>query len=171
MNYLGEIWKAFRSTVRGFDTPHQLALGLSLGVWVGLLPKDSLIPYVLGAIAILTPGNLLCFGLGCLLGSLASPALDGITHPLGHAVLTYQPMQTTWEWLFQLPVVPWTRFENTVVTGNLVLGLIAALPIYFGFRTLSAWMGPKILLLFSKASQQAHEIDPSETLVPVSQEG
>ncbi|MEL7496931.1 MAG: TIGR03546 family protein [Planctomycetota bacterium] len=144
MSYLAEIWKSFRATVRGFDTPHQLALGITLGVMVGLLPKDSLLPYVIGAIAILTPGNLICLAVGCLIGSIASPWMDPLTHQIGSSILTFEPLQPLLASLYQLPMIPWARLENTVVTGNLALGIITAVPVYFVSRRCVAMMGPKL---------------------------
>lgn len=147
MSFLAEIWNSFKSTVRGFDTPHQLALGLTLGLAIGLLPKDSLLPYALGVIAILTPGNLFCLAIGITATSFLSIHLDPVTHPIGSWILTYQPLQTTWSWLHELPMAPWTRFNNTVVMGNLALGLALALPIYLLSRTLFAKFGPSIFKL------------------------
>jgi uncharacterized protein (TIGR03546 family) len=45
-------------------------------------------------------------------------------------VLTFDPLETTWSAFYQLPIVPWTRLENTVVMGSLCLGLLLAIPIY-----------------------------------------
>lgn len=143
MNFFGEIWQSFRSTIRGFDSPHQLALGLTLGLMVGLLPKDSLLPYMLGTLAILTPGNLVCLALGVVVGSIAGPFCDTFTHEIGGWILTFAPLQSTWASLYKLPIVPWTRFENTVVMGSLALGVLAALPIYFVSKTTFKAFGPR----------------------------
>lgn len=144
MNFLAEVWQSFKSTVRGFDSPHQLALGITMGVMIGLLPKDSLLPYLLGALAILSPGNLLCLFVGLGAGSLIGPHCDPVTHRIGESILTYQPLGSIWATLYDLPLMPWFRFENTVVMGSLALGLIAALPVYFISRKLCELFGPQI---------------------------
>ena len=66
MDAIQQSWSSFKGTVRGFDTPHQLGLGLAFGIAVGLIPKDSLLPYAIGFIAILSTANLLCFGIGVI---------------------------------------------------------------------------------------------------------
>jgi uncharacterized protein (TIGR03546 family) len=131
MNAFLESWNSFKGTVRGFDTPHQLGLGMTFGVIVGLLPKDSLLPYAIGMIAILTTANLLCFGIGVVLAAIASPNFDGLSHPIGQWFLTFDPIESSLAVLYNLPVLPWTRFNNTVVMGSLILG-IAIAPVVYG---------------------------------------
>lgn len=122
--------RMFRKSVRGVDTSHQLALGVMFGMFVGLLPKDSMLPYFFLVIMILSPANLLSGACSGVLFSWIGTALDPVAHQLGSWVLTFDPLETTWLWLYQLPVVPWTRFENTVVMGILVIAILAAYPIY-----------------------------------------
>lgn len=80
---------------------------------------------------LLSTANLLCGGFAGFVFSWVGSCLDPIAHKIGEQVLTYQPMAETWAWLYQLPMVPWTRFENTVVMGSLVLALCSAIPVYW----------------------------------------
>lgn len=131
MNFLNEIWNSFRLTVRGFDTPRQLALGVVFGMLVGLIPKDSLLPYAIGILGILSTGNLLSLTISAIAFSYVSPLLDPTTHQIGSWVLTLEPLQATWAAIYQLPMVPWTRFDNTVVMGSLILGICLTMPIHW----------------------------------------
>src|SRR4029077_16844645 len=36
-----------------------------------------------------------------------------------------------WTRLYNMPIVPYTKFNNTLVMGSLVIGLIFFIPIYF----------------------------------------
>lgn len=123
-------WKMFRSTIRGFDTSKQLAMGVTLGMLAGLIPKDSLFAYGFGCLLLLSTANLLTGGISIFCFSWIGALLDPMTHRLGNYVLTVDYFEPTLAKLNELPLVPWTRFENTVVTGNLLLGLIIAIPIY-----------------------------------------
>ena len=152
MNLIPELWASFKSTVRGFDSPRQLALGLAFGVLIGLLPKDSLLPYAIGIIAVLTPGNLVCLAAGTILGSLTSPLLDGLTHEIGLAALTYTPLESTWTSIYQLPLAPWTRLNNTVLMGNLLLGLALMAPIYLVSNQFFLRLGPPLYRWLSNTS-------------------
>ena len=129
-NRITNLWESFSHTIRGIDAPSQLAAGISLGMVVGLLPKDSLLPYCLIALLLFTRANLLCAAFATIVFGWLGPLLDPVCHTIGVSVLTFAPLESTWAWLIQLPVVPWTRFDNSIVMGSLVLGLLAAYPLY-----------------------------------------
>lgn len=149
MNLLHDIWNAFTSSVKGFDSPSQLALGLTMGMIIGLIPKDSLLPYLVIVVALLTNANLLLLIVSGVTFSAISPSLDSMTHAIGLWTLTFDPFESFWVWCCQLPIVPWTRFENTVVMGSFALGLLAAIPVYtIGFQFFVRFGEPFFNLLF-----------------------
>ena len=125
-----EFWNLFRSTVKGFDTSKQLAMGVTMGMLVGLVPKDSLFSYGFGCLLLLSTANLFAGALSAFCFSWIGTIFDPLSDRLGASLLTFDLFEPTLAWLSQLPVVPWTRFENTVVTGSLVLGLLLAFPVY-----------------------------------------
>ena len=143
MDAIQQSWTSFKGTVRGFDTPHQLGLGVAFGIAVGLIPKDSLFPYAIGVIAILSTANLLCFGIGVVVAHVVSPAMDHLTHLIGSWFLTFSPLEPLWSTLSDFPLVAWTRFNNSVVMGTLILGILFAVPVYtmtrMGSRAASHW--------------------------------
>ncbi len=129
-----KFWKMFRGTVRGVDTSRQLALGITFGMFVGLIPKDSLLTYGFGLLMLLSTANLLCGAISGFAFSWIGMAIDGPAHTIGKWVLTNERLEATWAWLYQLPVVPWTRFNNTVVMGSVLISLFVALPLYYVSR-------------------------------------
>ena len=150
MKLLTSIWTSFKSTVRGFDSPKQLAMGVTFGMMIGVFPKDSLLPYVIALVALFTTANLLCLAISTILFSWVSPVLDPITHQIGLWVLTFDPLESTWAQLYQLPIVAWTRFENTVVMGSACLGLALAIPVYLSGRYCFRKYGSSIYERFSQ---------------------
>jgi uncharacterized protein (TIGR03546 family) len=129
-NRITSLWESFYHTIRGIDSPGQLATGISLGMIVGLMPKDSLLPYCLIVLLLFSRANLLCAVFAAMVFSWLGPLLDPVSHAIGVSVLTFAPLESTWAWLIQLPVIPWTRFDNSIVMGSLVMGLLAAYPLY-----------------------------------------
>ena len=121
----------FRARIRGVDSPHRLALGIAFGLMIGLIPKDSLLPYAFVVLFLLTAANLLCGIVAGVAISFAETYLDPLTHAIGMWALNLEPLQSTWQWLYTLPVVGWTRFENSVVMGSLLVGLMLFLPVYW----------------------------------------
>jgi uncharacterized protein (TIGR03546 family) len=50
---------------------------------------------------------------------------------IGRALLGAPALRGLWTSLYNMPVVPFTKFNNSVVLGSLVSWVVAFLPIYF----------------------------------------
>lgn len=113
------------------NSPRQMALGFALGIAIGLIPKGNLIAIVLMIILGALRVNL---GLGVLTAfcvSWGAIYLDPLTHQLGSYLLHHKSLIPYWTELFNLPVAPWTKFNNTVVLGSTCVGLGLLLPLYW----------------------------------------
>lgn len=168
MNFFNVTWLKFKGTVRGFDSPRQLALGIALGMLIGLIPKDSLLPYAIGLIAILSHSNLLCLGISAFVFTKLGPLLDGLSHPLGAWALNLSAIEPSLNWLYQWPLLPWMRLENTVVTGSFIVGLLSFIPVYLVSELFFRRLGSKTynLLIQTRAvrwlvGQPAHHLQES----------
>jgi uncharacterized protein (TIGR03546 family) len=117
-------------------TSEQLALGFTIGMIIGLVPKGNLIALSLCVLLFSMRCNK---GLGLAIAvvfSFAGPWTDPIAHRLGLAALSFEPIQATYATVFKLPLGPWLGFNNTVVTGSLLMGLYLAYPVYWLTRLL-----------------------------------
>lgn len=112
------------------DSSRQCAAGFSLGMIVGLIPKGNLTAIVLMTILCASRVNLAAGLLSAFLFSWIGMLLDPVAHNIGIWVLTQDALEPTFTWLYNLPVMPWTSFNNTVVLGSLLLGLACAFPLY-----------------------------------------
>lgn len=130
------------------DTPRQLAAGFALGAAAGLIPKSSLFSHLLLIVLAASRANVATgFVAAALFSALGAP-LDGLLHPIGAALLTAGPLKPLFTWAYNLPIVPWTRFNNTVVLGALLVGAAIAYPVYRGmipvFETYSETVGARL---------------------------
>jgi uncharacterized protein (TIGR03546 family) len=66
--------------------------------------------------------------IGCSLYAIVSYPLDFIFDCIGYTVLNINLLNSFYTWLYNLPIVPFTHFNNTVVMGSLVVGLILLVP-------------------------------------------
>ena len=112
------------------DSSRRLALGVALGFLIGVIPKSSLLVWILGIVLMISTANLLTALVAGISASWMVVYLDAFTHRLGAIVLTDARLEPTWAQLYELPIVPWTLFNNTIVMGSLVTGLALFLPIY-----------------------------------------
>ena len=125
------------------DTPRQLALGFALGMICGLVPKGNLIAVVLMIIICGSKVNLGTAMLAAFLFSWVGVLTDPLAHDMGLWLLTQDSLQSFWTSLYNMPIVPWTKFNNTIVLGSLMLGLFLFVPVYGLARSRFAVWQPK----------------------------
>jgi len=127
------------AALHGGSDPRHLAAGFALGAALGLIPKGNLFAVVF---LLLFFALRLNKGLALLAAAFFTPlgyVVDGLAHSIGLALLKAPALAGLWTALYDLPVIPLTRFNNTVVLGNLVLGLALFAPLYFVFLRFVAW--------------------------------
>ena len=112
------------------DGPRQLALGFTLGMVIGLVPKGNLTATAICILLLALRANVAAGFLSAALFTWLSGWADPLAHRIGFALLTDANLQSFWTRLFRWPLVPWTSLNNTVVLGNLLLGAWLAYPVY-----------------------------------------
>src|ERR1041384_365247 len=116
-------------------TPGQVAAGIALGAILGLTPLVNLHNLVVFAVIVMFnvsfPGAMLGWALFTPLGFALDPMFDAI----GHRLLLDTPSLTAlWTSLYNVPVMPLTNFNNTVVLGSLLFSLVLLVPLYSASR-------------------------------------
>lgn len=131
INILKSILNFFQSN----QDPDEISAGLALGSIIGLTPFNTLQNYVFLFLIFLFNVNKGAALFGILLFSLLGNLVDPLGHRLGYFLLTkVLVLISFWTHLYNMPIVPYTRFNNTVVLGNLIVALILFVPVWIGFR-------------------------------------
>lgn len=112
------------------STPRQMSMGLAFGVLVGLVPKGNLLAIALGFCLAATRLNLAIAACAALVAALVATQCDAVFDQVGWYVLTRPSLHETWIWLYQQPFVPWTDFNNSIVMGSFVSGLVLFWPLH-----------------------------------------
>lgn len=123
-------WKYLTNIMMAERAPRHVARGVALGILVGLLPKANLICALALLLMLALRTNLAAGLMTICVASLLSPAIDIVAEPIGFAILTFGPLRPLFQWMTQLPWLPWTAFNNSAVMGNLVVSGLLGLPIY-----------------------------------------
>lgn len=130
-----KILAKFVQAMREGQTPHQIAAGFGLGFLIGLMPFFTLQGLLFLLILLFLNVNLAAGTLAIILCSLIAYLFDPLFHDLGYFLLTGIPaLMGAWETLYNLPLAPLTRFNNTVVLGSFVSGLVLFIPVYLGMK-------------------------------------
>ena len=126
------------------DSTTQLALGFTLGMVIGMVPKANLIAVALGVLLCSVKVNRAMGLLAACAFSWIGTFADPFTHKLGLKVLQLESLQSTYAALFELPLGPWIGFHNSVVIGSLLLGLYVTYPVYWFSYVTCARMRPVV---------------------------
>lgn len=113
------------------NAPGQLAVGFTIGMIVGFVPKGNLVALSLCVLLFSMRCNK---GLGLAAAvafSFVGPWTDPFAHRLGLAALSLKPLQSTYASIFNLPLGPWLGLNNTVVVGSLLIGIYLAYPVFW----------------------------------------
>lgn len=116
--------------------PGEIAAGIAMGVWLALLPAGNLLWVALFLITIFVKLNLAIELLILAVLSPLSGLADGQLHFIGSAVLTAETLHEFFTGLYNVPLVPFTRFNNTVVMGALIAGAVLWIPVFLLGRVL-----------------------------------
>ena len=130
-----QIIKNFIQILRAGQTPRQIAGGFALGTIVGLMPFFTLQGLLLWLVILVLDVNLSAALLAVTLFSLVAYIFDPLFHTLGYLLLVdSSSLHALWTSLYNAPIAPLTRFNNTVVLGSFVAGFVLFLPVYFAMH-------------------------------------
>ena len=134
MLVLLKLLQSIIKTLHSDGTPGQVAAGIALGSALGLTPLVNVHNLVVfSAIVLLNVsfgGGMLGWALFVPLGFILDPVFDAI----GRSLLVAPALRGLWTSMYNVPLVPYTNFNNTVVLGSVVGWLVLVVPIFFGAR-------------------------------------
>lgn len=104
--------------------PAHLAAGCAWGILLALVPSGNLLWVGLFILTFFLKINTTMQMLALGLGKLLVPLLGNTLHSLGYSVLSLPALEPFFTRLYNIPLVPFTRFNNTLVTGGLLSGVI-----------------------------------------------
>lgn len=110
--------------------PKSVGLAFAFGFILGLIPKNNLTAQIIFIFAFIFKTNIPFFFLSTIIFSYFSFLTDKITDPVGYFILTNKIFENFFVWMYNLPIVPWTDFNNTVVMGGIVVGIVLFYPVY-----------------------------------------
>ena len=109
----------------------QIAAGFAWGLFLGLIPAGNPFWIVLFIGSFFFkhhhPSKLLCMTILKLFSVAISPLMDTI----GWEVLHIEALQPFYTAMYNMPFIPFTKFNNTLVAGGIVSAAILLLPVFF----------------------------------------
>lgn len=123
--------KLFKKIIALFQSdisPDQIAWGFALGAILGLVP-GVFMKMILFIVIMIFRVNLSSAFLAAALFAIIGLAIDPLLDKIGYVFLVnFGFLNSIYTWLYNLPVVPFTKFNNTIVMGSLITGIVLIIP-------------------------------------------
>ena len=122
-------------TLHSDGTPNQVAWGIALGAALGIIPlftlQNALIFVALVMINISFSAGMLGWALAVPVGFALDPLFDAIGRYL---LVTRADLTPFWTKVINLPLLPYSQFNNTVALGATLTWLVSLPFLYWGAR-------------------------------------
>ena len=113
-------------------SPQKLGISVCLGMTLAFCPTHFFFTPILLSCTLLFRLNIMTILISYLLYSLLAPLLDPYFHLLGSYLLLKTPFLTPfWITLYNLPLMTFTGFNNTLILGSLLSSFLLSVPLYF----------------------------------------
>lgn len=130
---------------------HQLAIGLTLGTFLGFSPFLSLQTILIFFIILIFNVQIGAAFLSGFFFKFVAFLIDPAADWLGKLTLENQSLVPLWTDLFNMPIIPYTRFNNSIVMGSFVFALIISPFVYFIFYLLVKQYRTQVVEKFEKS--------------------
>jgi uncharacterized protein (TIGR03546 family) len=115
---------------------NQLASGLSLGLFLGFSPFLSLQTFLIIFVLLFFRIQIGAAFLSAFFFKFIAFATDPLADILGRQILEAEALRSLWVSLYNMPLIPMTRFNNSIVMGSFLVALILVVPAFFIFKKL-----------------------------------
>jgi uncharacterized protein (TIGR03546 family) len=109
----------------------QIAAGFAWGLLLGLIPSGNLIWITLFIVSFFIKNNHAAQLVVIAFIKIIFPAIAPMTDALGWFILNFPGFVPFFTKLYNMPVAPFTKFNNTLVAGGLCSGIILWFPLFF----------------------------------------
>ncbi|WP_374074712.1 TIGR03546 family protein [Bdellovibrio bacteriovorus] len=113
---------------------NQLAAGLSLGLILGFAPVLSIQTLAVFFIIFVFRVQIGAAFLAAFFFKFVAYLFDQPAHFLGKAVLEMDSLRPLFTTMYNMPLVPMTRFNNSIVMGSMIVSILLLPFAYFGFK-------------------------------------
>ncbi len=118
-------------TLNSNSNPKEIAHAVALAFLLGILPKTNLLWYIIFIFCCFIRINKAAYGLFIIIFSLIAHLFDPLFDTLGFYILNINQLESFYSFLIDIPFAGFTNFNNTIVMGSFISGLILYFPVFF----------------------------------------
>lgn len=124
--------------------PGAIAHAFACGILLGFMPKGNLLWILLFVFIFFLRIQRATFSITVIVAALFAPLLDNAFDSVGYWMLAKESLIPVYIELLDIPFVRFTKFNNTIVMGSLIIGLACYIPAY-AFGRGFVWLWRKYL--------------------------
>ncbi len=115
---------------------NQIASGLAFGVFLGFAPFLSLQTALVLFVVFIFRVQLGAAFLSAFFFKFVAFLLDPVADPIGRSLLEASSLRPIWTQMYNVPLLPMTRFNNSIVLGSFAISILLCPILFFVFRFL-----------------------------------
>ncbi|WP_413290380.1 TIGR03546 family protein [Bdellovibrio sp. HCB337] len=115
---------------------NQLAAGLACGLILGFSPFLSIQTFIVLLLVFFFRIQMGAAFLSAFFFKFVAFLFDPAADQLGRVVLEAPSLRPLFVQMYNMPLVPMTRFNNSIVMGSMMVGFILVIPAFFVFKAL-----------------------------------
>ncbi|MCL2294440.1 MAG: TIGR03546 family protein [Spirochaetes bacterium] len=124
------------AAINANNRPHEVAAAITIGITLGLIPAGNIIWFVLLSLTFFLKIN---FGMQMIVIAIIKPIahfFDPVFDFVGYRILTTNALEGIFTQWYNMPIVPFTSFNNTAVVGSIIVMILLFIPLWFGVSKL-----------------------------------
>jgi uncharacterized protein (TIGR03546 family) len=115
---------------------NQLAAGLACGLILGFSPMLSIQAFLVLFLIFFFRIQMGAAFLSAFFFKFVAFVIDPVADQLGRVILEAPGLRPVFVQMYNMPLVPLTRFNNSIIMGSGVIGLMLVIPAFFIFKAL-----------------------------------
>ena len=128
---MGHFIFKFLKELNSADSSKSIVFAVILGLIAGLLPGFNFFTFLIFTIVLIFRIPVGLFIASYIFFDFVGFLIEPLLHKSGYWLLTASFLKPLWTFLYNLPLFRWSGFNNTIVMGGLVWGIVFGVVLYF----------------------------------------
>jgi uncharacterized protein (TIGR03546 family) len=124
---------SFLQSLNSNQRPGEIAGAAAFAFMLALMPSSNLLWMALFTLTFFLKINNAFMVVLLALFKIVAPLFDPLLHQVGYAVLTIPNLKGFYASLYNTPLMPFTKFNNTIVLGGFITGIVLWIPMFVLF--------------------------------------
>ena len=129
---------------------NQIASGVAAGFILGMAPTFSLQTILVFALIVVFRIQFGAALVSAFFFKFAAFLLDPVFAAMGNSVLEMDGLKALWTTLYNMPIIPFTRFNNSVVMGAGIVSILLSPIVFFASKFLIQKYREKVVAKFQE---------------------